>query len=133
MKKLLIAGALLMSVAAIQASKQTGKTGLAFAQANWNAVTDTVPKDTTDTTHKPQFYGSVAWNVNDTVPKDTSDTTKPQFYGSVAWNNINDTVPPDTSDTTHKPQFLEALHGTTSTTQFQKIRATLHTSLNFTQ
>jgi hypothetical protein len=107
MKKLLIAGALLMSVAAIQASKQTGKTGLAFAQSNWNAVRDTVPQDTTDTTNKPQFYGSVAWsNINDTVPQDTSDTTnKPQFFGSVAWNNINDTVPQDTSDTTHKPQL----------------------------
>jgi hypothetical protein len=107
MKKLLIAGALLMSVAAIQASNQKGKTGLAFAQTQWSMVTDTVPKDTTDTTHKPQFYGSVAWNnINDTVPKDTSDTThKPQFYGSVVWNNIQDTVPRDTSDTTHKPQL----------------------------
>ena len=107
MKKLLIAGALLMSVAAIQASKQNGKTGLAFAQAQWTTVRDTVPQDTTDTTHQPQFYGSVVWNnINDTVPNDTSDTThQPQFYGSVVWNNINDTVPNDTSDTTHKPQL----------------------------
>ena len=106
MKKLLIAGALLMSVAAIQASKQTGKTALALSQAKWN-ITDTVPKDTTDTTHKPQFYGSVAWNnINDTVPKNTSDTThKPQFYRSVVWNAITDTVPKDTTDTTHKPQL----------------------------
>jgi hypothetical protein len=107
MKKLLIAGALLMSLAAIQASTEKGKTGLAFAQNQWTNVRDTVPKDTTDTTHKPQFYGSVVWNnIKDTVPKDTSDTThKPQFYGSVVWNNINDTVPKDTSDTTHKPQL----------------------------
>ena len=82
MKKVLIAGALLMSVAAIQASKQTGKTGLAFAQSQRTSIIDTVPKDTSDTTHKPQFYGSVVWNnINDTVPKDTSDTThKPQLY-----------------------------------------------------
>jgi hypothetical protein len=107
MKKLLIAGALLMSLAAIQASTEKGKTGLAFAQNQWSVVRDTVPNDTTDTTHKPQFYASVAWNnVNDTTPNDTSDTThKPQFFGSVAWNTIRDTVPQDTSDTTHKPQL----------------------------
>ena len=56
MKKLLIAGALLMSVAAIQASKQSGKTGLAFAQAQGTVITDTVPNDTSDTTHKPELY-----------------------------------------------------------------------------
>lgn len=105
MKKLLIAGALLMSVAAIQASK-TEKTDLALAQAKWN-ITDTVPQDTTDTTHQPQFFGSVAWNnINDTVPNDTTDTTHtPQFYGSVVWNAITDTVPNDTTDTTHQPQL----------------------------
>jgi len=88
MKKLLFAGMLLLSVAAIHASNNGGKNAYAlYGQdvmaniANRNFINDTVPKDTTDTTHKPQFYGSAVWNsITDTVPKDTSDTThKPQL------------------------------------------------------
>jgi hypothetical protein len=52
MKKLLFGSMMLMLVAAY-ASNKDNKNGAAFAQSNWNNITDTVPKDTSDTTHKP--------------------------------------------------------------------------------
>lgn len=52
MKKLLFAGMTLMLVAAY-ASNKDNKTSYAFAQSHWNNITDTVPQDTSDTTHKP--------------------------------------------------------------------------------
>lgn len=52
MKKLLLGSMLFMLVAAYASS--TGNKGAsALAQSNWNNITDTVPRDTTDTTHKP--------------------------------------------------------------------------------
>ena len=51
MKKLLFGSMLLMLVAAY-ASKDNNS-GATFAKANWNNIKDTVPKDTSDTTHKP--------------------------------------------------------------------------------
>lgn len=51
MKKLLFAGMLLLSVAAIHASSKdaTNKSGYGFAQSHWNNIKDTVPQDTTVT------------------------------------------------------------------------------------
>ena len=53
MKKLLFGSMMLMLVAAY-ASNKDNKSGAAFAQSNWNNIRDTVPKDTSDTTHKPE-------------------------------------------------------------------------------
>ena len=44
---------MLMLVATYAANKDN-KSGATFAQGNWNNIRDTVPKDTSDTTHKPQ-------------------------------------------------------------------------------
>lgn len=44
---------MLMLVAAY-ASNKDNKSNVAFAQSNWNNTRDTVPKDTSDTTHKPE-------------------------------------------------------------------------------
>lgn len=52
MKKLLFGSMMLMLVAAY-ASNKDNKSGLAFAQSTWNNIRDTVPKDTSDTTHMP--------------------------------------------------------------------------------
>ena len=52
MKKLLFGSMMLMLVATYAANKNN-KSALAFAQTKWNNITDTVPKDTSDTTHKP--------------------------------------------------------------------------------
>jgi hypothetical protein len=51
---------LLMLVAAY-ASNKDNKSGMAYAQSKWNNITDTVPKDTSDTTHHPDslFLASV--------------------------------------------------------------------------
>ena len=53
MKKLLFGSMMLMLVATYAANKDN-KSSAAFAKSNWNNITDTVPKDTSDTTHKPQ-------------------------------------------------------------------------------
>jgi len=60
MKKLLFGSMLLMLVAAY-ASNKDNKSGMAYAQSKWNNITDTVPKDTSDTTHHPDslFLASV--------------------------------------------------------------------------
>jgi len=50
MKKLLFGSMLLMLVAAYASNKEN-KSTYAFAQRN--AITDTVPQDTSDTTHHP--------------------------------------------------------------------------------
>jgi len=52
MKKLLFGSMLFMLVAAY-ASNKDSKSPLAFAQSHWNNISDTVPQDTSDTTHKP--------------------------------------------------------------------------------
>lgn len=52
MKKLLFGSMMLMLVAAY-ASNKDNKSSYAFAQSNWNNISDTVPQDTSDTTHKP--------------------------------------------------------------------------------
>jgi hypothetical protein len=57
MKKLLFAGMLLMSVAAIHATNQKAdvKSSYAFAQSHWSNINDTIP--------------------NDSIPSDTTVTT----------------------------------------------------------
>jgi len=85
MKKLLFAGLLLLSVAAIHASNQNAnKTGLAFAQSHWN-IQDTVPSDTSrrDTTMRDSSGLQYSWNnIQDSVPKDTTvkDSTGLQHF-----------------------------------------------------
>ncbi|MBG9378065.1 hypothetical protein I5907_17640 [Panacibacter sp. DH6] len=52
MKKLLFAGMLLITGAAFAISSDKGTTG-DFSQYAFNNIKDTVPQDTSDTTHKP--------------------------------------------------------------------------------
>jgi hypothetical protein len=52
MKKLLFGSALLIG-GVVYASIQSEKNSSAFVQSQWQNITDTVPRDTSDTTHKP--------------------------------------------------------------------------------
>ncbi|MEP6846109.1 MAG: hypothetical protein ABI861_08895 [Panacibacter sp.] len=52
MKKLLFGSMMLMLVATYASTKEK-KSSLAFAQSTWNNLRDTLPQDTSDTTHKP--------------------------------------------------------------------------------
>lgn len=87
MKKIIIAGMLLMSVAAIHATKNQGKlrSDAVAYNSNTGYFADTTPADTTrDTTDSVKLF---SWNiVRDTVPSDTSDTTKPDSTLALAFN-----------------------------------------------
>ncbi len=97
MKKILIAAALLVSVAAIKATG--GDRTKQFNDNSYTAVyNDTVP---TDTSKKDTARFSLAgYNVTDTVPKDT--TKKDTMFAPSFAYNVKDTVPADTTkkDTT---------------------------------
>lgn len=91
MKKIIIAGAFLLSVAAIHATTQNDAKLRSDRAGYYSVYNDTTPSDTTKDTANPQL----AWNIiRDTVPSDTTrDTTNPHL----AWNIVRDTVPSDTT------------------------------------
>src|SRR5690242_20136474 len=102
MNKIIIAAALLLSVAVISAT--SGDRTKQFSDMAYvsPAHYDTVPADTTkkDTTSS---FALLSYNVTDTVP---ADTTKKDTTASLAYNIVRDTVPTDTSKKDTSFQYL---------------------------
>ena len=93
MRKLFIAAALLLSVAAISTVRNDRTKQFSdMAYVSVPSHNDTVPADTTK--KDSASFGLLSYNVMDTVP---SDTTKKDTTSSLAYNIVRDTVPTDTS------------------------------------
>jgi len=105
-KTIIIAAALMFSVAAIKATTSDDRTkqlcDLAYVSV---AHSDTVPSDTTkDTTKDTSSFAMLSsYQVKDTVPTDTSKKDTSSF--SLAYNIVRDTVPADTTKDT-SAQFM---------------------------
>lgn len=105
MKKIIIAAALLLSIAAINATTRNDRTKQ-FSDLAYVSVThrDTIPSDTARDTTDTTRFGLLSYNVSDTVPVDT--TKKDTMSFAMAYNIVRDTVPADTSKKDTSFQYL---------------------------